>query len=269
MKITVDKAITWGHLLVNLPIFIILILGGWLVISAEEYGFFSLVLIFGVMWLWWSVAITYWRIWAFTNVRNVHELKRQAIAQKLIWGDGSWFEATEIRTRKQKKELKALDVKFLQPDEINIEEDAEIADEIKVYFSKGLMYLYIGMATIFCLFGFYELFKDFGSGIWGIVVGIYYFFFKVPKLLDNTPQMILNRKGIEMPNVRLIRWNRIKKVSVEEIGTGKYSKTFLVLHYSRRKKSRTKVKINISEFDLSSRKIEKYIKTYRQLSRKG
>jgi hypothetical protein len=45
--------------------------------------------------------ITKWRVWAFENVRNVHELKKRAIQEKLISADSSIFEKTEIRTERQ------------------------------------------------------------------------------------------------------------------------------------------------------------------------
>lgn len=41
----------------------------------------GIVFLFGFVlgWLVWSFMITQWRIWAFGNGRNVHELKKRAI----------------------------------------------------------------------------------------------------------------------------------------------------------------------------------------------
>ena len=85
-EISVNDAIKRGQLIVNLPVFIFLfgfpilswylsnqnIIPEWGIIVAVGCGFlFS--------WLIWSYMITKWRIWAFENVRNVHELKKKAI----------------------------------------------------------------------------------------------------------------------------------------------------------------------------------------------
>jgi hypothetical protein len=67
-------------------------------------------------WLYWSVAITHWRIWAFENVRNVHDLKRNAIRAKIIWPDKSFAEKTEIRTAGQRERLHKIARKFDQED---------------------------------------------------------------------------------------------------------------------------------------------------------
>jgi hypothetical protein len=47
--------------------------------------------------------ITKWRLWAFENVRNVHELKERAVQAKLIWPDHSIFEKMEIRSASDKE----------------------------------------------------------------------------------------------------------------------------------------------------------------------
>ncbi|WP_256867389.1 hypothetical protein [Winogradskyella forsetii] len=110
---TVDKAIKRGHLIVNVPVFIAIIgcpalslylskqnlIPGWGIGIAFFIGFV-------LAWFIWSFMITKWRIWAFDNVRNVHELKKRAIREKLIWNEGSIFEKTEIRRSEDKIKLK-------------------------------------------------------------------------------------------------------------------------------------------------------------------
>lgn len=114
-EISVDKAINRGHLMVNVPVFITII--GCPVLSIylsdknliPKWGIlFGFILGFVLAWLLWSFMITKWRIWAFENVRNVHELKKRAIQEKLIWNDGNIFEKTEIRSYEDKLKLKKL-----------------------------------------------------------------------------------------------------------------------------------------------------------------
>jgi hypothetical protein len=110
--ITVDRAIKRGQRIMNIPVFILLMgtmCGGFYLIAIKILPTWMIpVFIFGSAipaWIYWSFAITKWRIWAFSNVDNVHELKQQAIESSLIWPDGSFFEKTEIRTKKERQLL--------------------------------------------------------------------------------------------------------------------------------------------------------------------
>ena len=130
--VSVDEAIARGKRILNYPIAII-----QLTIILTCIGLMSFynppnwVLLTGALstfvipWIYWSFMITKWRIWAFENVRNVHELKQLAIKEKLIWPDGSVFEKTEIRTSAEKEKLNALQSKFK-------ENDVFIDDDIKL-----------------------------------------------------------------------------------------------------------------------------------------
>ena len=87
--VTVDEAIAKGHRMVNYPVFVIMIGISGLTLYLGSQNFIpewcipvGFILSFGLAWLWWSIMITRWRLWAFDNVRNVHELKK---IQLLIW----------------------------------------------------------------------------------------------------------------------------------------------------------------------------------------
>ncbi|MFN0203348.1 MAG: hypothetical protein ACKVTZ_17610, partial [Bacteroidia bacterium] len=110
-SVSVDEAIAKGHRMVNHPIAII----AFVIIVTYFFayqqitdrfppwgiavGFLpTIVLVVLLAWLYWSIMITKWRLWAFENVRNVHELKKRAIQEKLIWPEDSVFNKTEIRS---------------------------------------------------------------------------------------------------------------------------------------------------------------------------
>ena len=120
-SITVTQAIEKGRRMINYPVAIMQVAAILISILAVIYFNISIWFVLGgfitgfiITWLYWSFTITKWRIWAFENVRNVHELKQRAIKEKLIWKDGSVFEKTEIRTAGDKEKLQALESKFLQ-----------------------------------------------------------------------------------------------------------------------------------------------------------
>ena len=95
-QITVDKAIKRGHLVINVPVFFLMMgtpcLAMYLFSEKliPDWGIaVSFLIGFLFAWLYWSYGITKWRIWAFEYVRNVHELKKKAIQQGLVWKDKS------------------------------------------------------------------------------------------------------------------------------------------------------------------------------------
>jgi len=60
-------------------------------------------------WLWWSVAVPKWKLWAYSRVNDVDALKRRAIAAGLIWPDGHLFEKTELCSRATRQRIRALE----------------------------------------------------------------------------------------------------------------------------------------------------------------
>ena len=103
-NVSVDEALNKGRWkLVYLPMIVLFscvglsfyiksqeILDGWIIAVGFIVGFL-------LSWLVWSYFVVDWKVWAFENVRNVHELQRKAIEQRLIWSEGSWFEKTEFK----------------------------------------------------------------------------------------------------------------------------------------------------------------------------
>jgi hypothetical protein len=157
--VSVDDALARGKRTVTMPAILVLVvtlglsmfaaialnipdLTGWLIGG----GF---ILSFVLSWLWWSINITKWRLWAFDNVRNVHELKKRASREQLIWKDGNFFEKTEIRSAADKDKWAALQDKFNIPDVFI--DDYTVPAETRVYYSKVMIVL--GIAFGFACMG--------------------------------------------------------------------------------------------------------------------
>jgi hypothetical protein len=106
---TPARAVLVGSMVVNGPVLLLLFgpsaivwwLGGAPKVIHAPLGL-RLALSFGlsvcVAWLWWSVAIPRWRIWAFERVSDLPKLKQMAVAARLTWPEGSVFERTEIKS---------------------------------------------------------------------------------------------------------------------------------------------------------------------------
>jgi ABC-type transport system involved in Fe-S cluster assembly fused permease/ATPase subunit len=109
--VTLDEAISRGTRVVNVPVWLLLATPVVVLVIARKYfhmgmenGRFALALFVLVVvcfvsaWLWWSIAIPRWRLWAYERVEDIPELKRRAVAAMLIWPDGSIFSRTEIKS---------------------------------------------------------------------------------------------------------------------------------------------------------------------------
>ena len=105
-KIPVKKAIKIGKIAVNAPIVVVFLISGLigksLILKSLWLFPVSILAVFILPWLYWSFAITKWRIWAFSNVDDICKLASEAVINKLIWEQGSIFEKTEIRTKREK-----------------------------------------------------------------------------------------------------------------------------------------------------------------------
>jgi hypothetical protein len=265
--VTVDKALTRGQLAVNIPVFIIMfgVMGLLFYLATKKlipfyFGPTSIVLGPLVAWIYWSFAITRWRIWAFSNVDDVHELKALAISGQLIWPDGSFFERTEIRTKKERVLINELEKRFKESKKRKqFIDDPSIPSVTKIFYSKFNLIYEILLMTACLSFGVYLLItKDswiFGTGL--ILVGAYFAIKDFKKLSTFEPQIILDNKGIEITGDSY-PWTEIQDFTATLETFGKNSNSYLILETS----SGT-VKINIDDYDTSFRQLRHILNIYK------
>ncbi|KJD31010.1 hypothetical protein PK35_16860 [Tamlana nanhaiensis] len=267
-QITVDKAIKRGHLIVNVPVFIAIfgcpalalylskqnLIPGWGIGLAFLIGFV-------LAWLIWSFMITKWRIWAFENVRNVHELKKRAIQEKLIWNDGNIFEKTEIRNAEDKSKLKKLEKKFEQEDEYR--EDYSLPPKTEIHYSRAYNYFELGVSILIIGVGIYFFTKgETKQYILGAImtgIGLYSTIKEFRKAFDTKPKIIIDSKGIQTKNVEFKNWSNIKSEEVVQEGYGKSAKSYLTYFYDEDEFE----KIEIDPLNVTHRELENIIRTYR------
>jgi len=268
LQVSVDKAIKRGHLMVNVPV--VLTIMGFpalgLYLSDQNYipkwGIAIAFLIgFILAWLIWSYMITKWRIWAFSNVHNVNELKKRAIQEKLIWEDGNVFEKTEIRNDHDKNELKKLAKKFEKED--TFREDYSLPPKKEINFSKVTMYVEIGVALFIVTLGVYYFLKGetkfllLGSILFSI--GVYTLYKESKKAFNAKPQITIDSKGITTSNVPFKDWYTIEGEEVIQEGFGKSSKSYLTYFYDEDGFE----KIELDPLNVSHSEMENIIRTYR------
>ncbi|SDS11567.1 hypothetical protein SAMN05216503_2022 [Polaribacter sp. KT25b] len=264
-RISISKAINRGHLIVNLPVCISMfgIPALAFYFSAENlipnWGIgVSFVIGFTLAWLTWSFMIMKWRIWAFNKVRNVHELKKKAIEQGLMWNDDSWFNKTEIRTNSDKLQWKVLEKKFDKKDVFK--EDQSVSKKSIIYYSK-IKNTYEFLIMLIALGGGIYLLLKSDSYIIGtllVLSGTYFGFKEIKKVFNFSPQITIDNKGIKTATTEFKNWSEIKNEEIIIEGYGKNKEFYMIYDYSNGFE-----KIKIDDFNISPKKLENLIRTYR------
>jgi hypothetical protein len=92
---TAKRALLIGHGVVSVPVVILILVGIAPFIEVASFTGRGLV----TAWLWWSVVVPRWRLWAIARVSDVPraELYRRAVATGLLWRGGHLLERTELR----------------------------------------------------------------------------------------------------------------------------------------------------------------------------
>ena len=105
-QISIRRAIVIGLVWVNGPV--IALMFGPVAVSVVLFPAaspFAWILTFlggvALAWLYWSLAVPRWRLWAYRRVANVSALKRAAVDVGLVWKDGSIFAKTERKSVEQ------------------------------------------------------------------------------------------------------------------------------------------------------------------------
>jgi hypothetical protein len=101
-KVSVGRAILVGTIVVNGPV-LALIASPLLLTKRVPNGPWALVLVLGAIalaWLWWSLSVPLWRVWAYSRVRNIALLRAKAVEAGLTWKDGHIFARTEIKSKR-------------------------------------------------------------------------------------------------------------------------------------------------------------------------
>lgn len=271
--VSVEEALRKGQRMVDYPTKGILIIGGaidYYLISARLIdGFWillAIILPFLVAWLWWSVMVTKWRLWAFENVRNVHQLEREAVRLSLIWPRGSFFEKTEIRTAAEDVKWADLQQKFLKDDVFT--DDLSVPQETRVYISKmqkrlefGLGVLVLAVGLFFCV-----LREDYVMGSFFVLVGLLITYIGYRGMINRKPQIIINENGIQTASAPFTDWREVYNEEAYTDASGKNSRNYLSYNCPS-----GLVKIEISDLDIARKTLSHLLIVYRGRSkqRKG
>jgi len=274
-EVSVSRAIRVGQLLVNVPLIFVMLIGSglffYLGIKFEILWLMPLgvFLSFIPMWLWWSVTITIWRIWAFENCIYVHDLKEEAIYAGLIWHDGSIFEKTEIRTPRQKDRLLIIDEMFkseYKPELIM--DDGSVPSQQKIFYSNNEIKYYGLLGVFLVILGTYLTYLNY--------FGFILILFAIPLIWKLLTQSLIEEHGITLSDegiliegMEFIEWSTIDDISVRILRMGRSSPFRLHIKFKQAYNgSEVFEKFDLVErfdnIDMSPQKFKELVKLYRQ-----
>lgn len=268
--VSVADAISKGRRQVTVPT--IIIFSASLVIGFFILLYFSLAFIFPFVMLagpigalfYYNKAATKWQLWAFDNVRNVHELKQKAVTSGLMKEDVTvpgLFNFGTSSTADKERWLQ-LQEKFNRPDIFN--DDPSIPPETIVYYSKAkkLAWLVI-FVPIFCL-GIALLF----SGIKGtstyvaafvmILLGGSMIYVFVKDAMNKKPQITLNNEGIGTADSPFYTWDKVSNEKTIVSGSGKARSIYLTYNYPY-----GSARFHIDGFTVNRSKLNDLLRIYR------
>jgi hypothetical protein len=199
---------------------------------------------------WPTYIGTRWRIWAFTAVDDVHELKLRALANKLIFPDG-FFEKFEIRTQRDKELLKRVAARLDElPQTKQILDDPTIPATTRVFPKRmALVIVAFVMVVAFFSFGAYTLINSdrWFLGTYFTLLAIYCGVKLFRDMRNLEPQLIVDDKGVKIKKDQYL-WSEIKDVTITYS-----SNTWLSLNTSHGEINTTIDGLEMSSFELKNR----------------
>jgi hypothetical protein len=118
-RISVPLAIAIGTIVVNVPVFSLLMGPFFLVFYLVNNHYLpesqvwialpSFLVGLSLAWLWWSLLVPKWRLWAYERVSDIPLLKDLAVTFGITWPDDHFFGRTEIKSREHAARESELD----------------------------------------------------------------------------------------------------------------------------------------------------------------
>jgi hypothetical protein len=285
--ISVDEAITKGRQMLLLPRIVMvvglffflfpitLILIGvfegppfttnvWLVCAGGTV--FCFVVFFYLPYLFWSKRTTRWKLWAFDNVDDVHELKIMAAEAHLCPAYGTVMDKLQIQSAEEREQWRILQERFNFRSAFK--DDPEISDRTEVFYSKLHLTINILFALLFVAIGSvieYLAIKHNGQTSLKIVaaliaVGPIFLIFKsAQRMIKKQPELVLDNKGLYTEQTGFLNWDLIfnEKVTLVDRGKRGVKFTFSFQHPGGI------VNIDISDFNISKGRLERLIRVYK------
>lgn len=273
-NITVEQAIAKGRKTILLPCLLMLFGPAMAIylITRHAYAMMlaPMILLLGAALaaIYRAYAVPRWKIWAFSKVRNVHELKRRAeFAWLMPNEENAGIRKFERWTGEQKQAWLGIEKKFDAQD-IFVERP-EVPAETRVYFAwyKKLWVMLLALITLgFGALPYFFLDHDrsLASLVWQCVVGIFFvslggwlFYESLKQLINRKAQLVMNSYGLETAGSGFCSWSQIRDLRIFPSGNGRY-RTFHLRYWA----DNVYIDFELDGMTIGRRKLDRYLRTY-------
>ncbi len=221
-------------------------------------GFSGFFLIITLPFIFYFRVLAGWRIWAFGNVRNVHELKHMSQICRLTPKDDSFWWRFEKKTLEQKQKLEEIQDKFNLPD--IFEDDLNIPFETVYNYAKVNNYVYFIMTPVYFIgAAVLLLLHQTLIGLLLLASGLVFGYTTYKRLRIKGPVLILSNDGITTNTNGFHPWRDISNEKIFYVSAGKAS--YYGLSYDANGEH---VKLSLKELTgMRSYKVDHVLRTYR------
>jgi hypothetical protein len=230
------------------------------------------------LWIYRSILVTRWKIWAYSNVDDVLELKRKALDSKLLYPDGHFLTRTEIRTSTQAEQIARLELKIKEKTAVihPFKDDSTIPSESVIISRKGTAkwVLWILLALfLFLIFGYIVSIMNKSGGIQSeyrrifvllfIIISSGWLFYRNKNQKDK--KIVINEKGISTPETGFVEWGQIQNehISVERSRSGSYTLLQFEVTADHDEEGENSMDIEVDDYEIETEKLEHLLKVYR------
>jgi hypothetical protein len=275
-QVSVEKAIQKGRLtiiyamllfLIGCPIVSIIIFNNYEHKIIEQLWFpigmfIGLIIGFVLMKIYWNYASIKWQFWAFENVRNVNELKRKAIENKLI-SENNFILVKKFKNRNYERHKRIGRIRKNFEEKDTYYDDLTVPKEMVINIPRSSN-LIIALASLFFVGISIKAYLSNSAKLHVafilFAVGVFFLVLVINGMRDKQPQLILNSNGIKLYKIDFISWNEINDIYVEKELGGNSAAHYLIIDSAMNKI----LKFQINGLDKKPDDIEKVIQIYKK-----
>ncbi|MBS7564009.1 hypothetical protein KHS38_06290 [Mucilaginibacter sp. Bleaf8] len=269
--VSVKEAIKKGNIKITVPTVILFII---CIAGAIVIGLYTWPVYIPFIWfagfigiaLYRQYAINKWKLWAFENVRNVHELRQRAIFAGFFkekdLQDNNLLGLFNIISKEDKEKWLHLQEKFNRPD-IFID-DLSVPAETVVYYSKWknlvllIFYLPFLALAIGCFMAGRTDFYMYVAGVLMLALAFGLTYIAVKNATNRTPQIIINNRGLTTLQKGFYPWQDIKDEKTIWEKSGKRTRIYLTYEHPG-----STAKFLLGTFTINRLKLEHMLRIYR------
>lgn len=273
--LSVDQAISIGKRKILLPCILFIIIPPIFiyVFLGSRWGIMIAPMLFllgaGIAAFYRAIALPKWKIWAYSNVRNIHELKRRSqYAWISLESDKAGPGQFEYWTSAQREQWKQIETRFDTADEFI--DDQSVPEQLTIYFAwyKKLAILLLSFLTF--SFGLVCMYFAVGEKlsfavVWRIFVavfftsmGIWLSYLALLQLFNRKAQIILSEKGIETYKNGFSPWSAIRDINIIAKGTTRH-RSFYLQYWAEN----GLISFELDGLTIGRSKLDKYWRIYR------